>query len=94
MVVGRNVQLLALADPAASYVGRRWGRARLGTGTVTGSVTFLVTGLLVLVPFVGIGPASVAAAFASAVEVLPWKINDNLTIPLSSGLVLWIVTLV
>ncbi len=88
-----SILVMALADPAASYVGRRWGRARLGTGTVTGTVTFVVTGLLVLAPFVGVGPAAVASALASVIEILPWKLDDNLSVPLSSGFALWIMTL-
>jgi dolichol kinase len=88
-----SILVTALADPAAGYVGRRWGRARLGTGTVTGTVTFLVTGLLVLVPFVGFGPAAVAAGLASVIEILPWRLDDNLSVPLSSGFALWIMTL-
>jgi dolichol kinase len=88
-----SILVLALADPAASYVGRRWGRTRLGTGTVTGSLTLAVTSLIVLVPFVGVGPALATSVVASAVEALPWGLNDNLTIPVSSGLTLWIATL-
>lgn len=87
-----SILVTALADPAAGYVGRRWGRTRLGKGTVMGTVTFGVTGLLVLVPFVGIGSAAVAATVASVIEILPWKLDDNLTVPLSSGFALWIMT--
>ena len=88
-----SVLVMALADPAASYVGRRWGNTPLGTGTVTGSVTFVVTGTLVLLPYVEIAPALATAVVTAAVEALPWRLNDNLTIPVSAGLTLWIMTL-
>ena len=47
------IWVLALADPAAGWVGRRWGRRRLGTGTLEGFAAFaLVAGavLSVVVP--------------------------------------------
>lgn len=77
-----GVLVLALADPAAGVVGRRWGRHRLGTGSVEGSLTFAVVAFLVLWIPAGATAAVVAAVAAAAVEVLPLGLDDNLTVPL------------
>jgi dolichol kinase len=88
--------ILGLGDPAASLVGKRWGRRKLiGEKSLAGSLAFFVVGtiaattLLVLVrPALGLGAVAIAAAAALAgalVELLP--VEDNLTIPLVAGLV-------
>ena len=42
------ILVLALADPLASYLGRRLGKRSLGGGTVEGTLVFLVVAFLVL----------------------------------------------
>lgn len=83
------ILVLALADPAASYVGRRWGRRALGGGTVEGSLVFAATAFLVLVPLTGPGPAGAAAVLGAAFETLRWPLDDNLVIPLVAGSATW-----
>lgn len=83
------ILVLALADSTASYVGRRWGRRPLGTGTVEGSLVFLTIAAAVLVPLAGPIPGAAAALAAAAVERLPWPLDDNLTVPLVTGAALW-----
>ena len=83
------ILVLALADPAASYLGRRWGRIRFGSGTAEGSLTFLGVAACILVPLGGWGPGAVTALLVSAIERAPWPLDDNLTIPLVTGLLLW-----
>jgi dolichol kinase len=83
------ILVLALADPAASWMGRRWGRRRFGAGTVVGSTVFFLVAALVLAPFVGPGVALAAAAVIALLEAAPWPVDDNLVIPLAAGVVLW-----
>ena len=73
--------VLALADPAASYLGRRWGERPLGKGTVEGFMVFVVVAASTLLWSVPPGVAAVAALAAGFAEVAPWKLDDNLTIP-------------
>jgi len=80
-----GVLVLAVADPAASVLGRAWGRRRLGTGSVEGTAVFVVVAFLVLLPFTGPGIALGAAVVAAAVEILPTGLDDNLTIPLATA---------
>lgn len=83
------ILVLALADPAASYVGRRWGRRAFGGGTVEGSVVFAAIAFLVLVPLTGPGPAGAAAMLGAAFEAVRWPLDDNLVIPLVTGSAAW-----
>jgi dolichol kinase len=87
-----SVLVLALADPTASYLGRRWGRRRVGTGTVLGSASFLLVAYLVLTAFVGPWRALPVAALVTVAELSPWRVDDNLVVPLATALGLWIVT--
>jgi dolichol kinase len=86
------VLVLALADPAASYVGRRWGRRRLGKGSVVGLATFVIVGAAVLLGWATPGRAVLAAFAAGLVEVAPWKLDDNLTIPVAVAAALTLLT--
>ena len=82
--------VLALADPSASVVGRLRGRHRLGKGSWEGTATFFVVAAAVLVPFAGLQAALIAAAAVAIVEVLPIGVDDNLTVPVSTALALWL----
>jgi len=88
-VVIPAILTLSLADPAASYVGRRWGRRPLGSGTVEGSLVFLVVALSILVPVAGLLPGSGTALAVTLAERVPWPLDDNLVIPLLTGILLW-----
>jgi len=77
-----GVLVLALADPAASWFGRRYGRRRFGTGSALGSAVFWLVAAGILWPLVGAGPALVAATAGALAEALPWRIDDNLSVPL------------
>lgn len=76
-----GVLVLGLCDPAAAYVGRRFGTRRFLGGTLEGSLAFFVVAALIL----GLRhswPAALAAAAAGAIaERRSWPLDDNLTIP-------------
>lgn len=79
------ILVLALADPAASTLGRLAGGRRVGKGTVQGSLAFLLVAAAVLLPVAGPAFALAVAAGVTLVEVFPWAVDDNLTIPLSAA---------
>jgi len=83
------ILVLALSDPAASWVGRRWGRRRFGAGTFLGSLTFLAVATLTLLLFVSPPAALAVALVVTLTESIPWPLDDNLVIPLVTGSVLW-----
>lgn len=77
--------VLGLADPAASVVGRVWGRRPVGKGTRAGTAVFVGVAWLTLVGLVGPVPALGVAVTAAISEVLPLGIDDNLVVPLVTG---------
>jgi dolichol kinase len=83
-----SILVLAVADPAAAVVGQRLGGRRVGTGSVSGTVTFFVVATVILYGGTGrIGVVLVAAAVA-LLETVPGLGDDNLVIPLSTGILL------
>ncbi len=87
-----GILVLALADPAASVLGRALGTRPFGQGTVEGSLAFLVVATLALLPLFSWPVALGAALAATLVEAIPWPVDDNLAIPLATGLALFLLT--
>ncbi len=83
---------LALGDGAAGLVGRNWGHLRIGAKSLEGSLACFLTcwgvGTVVLEPAFGSAEAVLGALVATAAEALPLPLNDNLWLPLLSGLAL------
>lgn len=84
---------LAVGDAAAALVGKRWGHIRYGDKSLEGSaacfLTCWVVGIFVLNSPGGRAPEAAVGAFAAALlEGLPLPFDDNLWIPVASGLVL------
>jgi dolichol kinase len=96
------IYTLAIADPASALVGITWGRHRIVAGkSLEGSTAFLVaTAVIVAVVLrvttvVTAGPIVLAAIgiglLAASFEMLPLRLDDNLTIPLFVGFAGWVV---
>ena len=81
---------LILGDGLAGLVGSGCGRIKVGFGkTLEGTLSGFAINLLVgLIVFRASEPALLGAATASIVEYLPIPLDDNLAIPLVSGLIL------
>jgi dolichol kinase len=89
-----GVLVLAVADPVAGLVGRRFGRTRLrGNRTLEGSLGFLVAGFLAAAAWLTLvhavplrQSAVIAAAGAGAgalAELFSTWLDDNFTIPIA-----------
>lgn len=91
--------VLIVSDTMAALIGRRFGRHRFLEKSVEGSSAFFVSAMVVvaLVALIFHAPGSfiaagaLAAAAATIAEALSYGVNvdDNLTIPLSFGAVMW-----
>jgi dolichol kinase len=96
------IYTLAIADPLAAVVGIRFGRRRLvrnrtleGSGAffaatlgVAGTVLATMTGA----PGLTVAGAAVTIALAATLfELVPLRIDDNMTIPLAVGFGTWII---
>lgn len=85
------VLVLALADPAASVVGRMWGRHPLGKGSWEGTITFFLVAYALILPFAGPAAALLAAGTVACLEVLPTGVDDNLIVPVAVAMALWLI---
>jgi uncharacterized protein (TIGR00297 family) len=92
--------IMAAGDSAAGAIGRRFGRRPLPWNrgkSVAGSLAFALASAAAcgtILVWLGRGMAEAAllaiptSLFAAFVESLPWKLDDNLTVPLLSALFL------
>ena len=87
-----SILVLTLSDPLAAIIGKKFGRNKIGLKSVEGSIAFFLSAA-VIIWFV-VKPDIFLLLFISAlvtfVEAAPLFINDNLSIPLSLGLLLTI----
>lgn len=95
-VAALAASFIIFGDTFAALVGRRWGRHRFRGKSLEGSLAFLASALVVVFvaevtlvfPFwIGI----TGAVVATLVEAIPDFIDDNLSVPLTSGLVMTIL---
>ncbi len=86
-----GILVLALADPAASIVGRVWGRIPFFAGSVRGTATFAIVAFLVLLQFVPWWAALVTAVATALLEASPLDLDDNLLVPLTAAGVLFLI---
>ncbi len=96
------VVVLGFADPAAAYVGRRYGKTKLVNGrSLEGSLTFAAVGTLVAFATIVIFHAQLgwsaaliiaasAAAPAAAAELFSRRVDDNMSVPLAAAAGGWI----
>lgn len=91
-----GVAVLAFGDPAASLVGRRFGRTRIGTRSLEGSLAFVAVGAFTATvalwtwgsPWPTALVVGALAGLAGAIaEVASNRVDDNLAIPVVAGLV-------
>ncbi len=96
------IYTLAIADPLSALVGITWGRRRIVQGkSLEGSAAFFVANAVIaavvlrMTTLVATGPlalVSIAIGLAGAIfEMLPLRLDDNLTIPLFVGFAGWVV---
>jgi len=87
---------IILGDIAAALVGRRYGRIKIGDKTVEGSLTFFGVCFLValVVPNLSLGIGLIGALIATIIEALTLPVDDNLIVPLISGLAMQILVMI
>jgi dolichol kinase len=96
-IVLMSVLVLGFADPAASVVGKLWGRRKLfREKSFLGTGTFLATSMAVCLTFMALAApefsfayallaAAVVSVVATATELFSTRIDDNLSIPLMAA---------
>lgn len=92
--------ILILSDIAAALIGRRWGTHKLFNKTWEGTFAFIIVAILIVIIYGLIFSAPIyyflfgflAAIISGFTEAASkkLKLDDNLTIPISAGIVLWV----
>ncbi len=79
---------IIVGDTLAALVGRRFGRHKFGNKSIEGSLACLAGTVIVavLIPDLPMGIRLLGAVVATIVEALPLGIDDNITVPILSGL--------
>jgi len=90
-IAAAAICFLIFGDVAATTIGERYGRTKIGNKSLEGSLAFVAAAASVglLLPLAGLavvpGVILTGAIIAAGVELLPLPVNDNLVIPLVSG---------
>jgi len=79
---------IIVGDTLAALIGRRFGRHRFGRKSVEGSLACLTGTLLVAIfaPDLALPVALFGATVAAITEALSTRIDDNISVPIISGL--------
>ncbi len=82
-----SLLILILSDTAAALVGKGIGRIPIFKKTLEGAMAFFFSSLLIVWVYPNLDrfSGSLAALGATVIEILPIPLDDNLTIPLVAG---------
>ena len=83
---------LMVGDPTACLVGMSFGKIKIMRDkTLEGALAFILASLIVTwwIPNVPFSVKLIGACAASLFELIPWKLDDNLTIPSLSALFMY-----
>ena len=98
-VVLTSYLFLGLGDPAASYIGIRYGKNKIGSKSFEGSLaSFIVCALIAMVMFshyelfahrifIAVPVAGLIGSISELVQIK--YIDDNMSLPMLSGFGLW-----
>lgn len=83
-----SILILGFSDSVAAVIGKPFGRLKIGNKSMEGTTAFYFSTFVIVSLLFGYPLAPFVAAIACLSEYIP-KIDDNLTVPLISGLTLW-----
>jgi glycerol-3-phosphate acyltransferase PlsY len=82
------ILFLSLGDPLAAVIGKRFGRIEVLGKTVEGSLSCFLVCFLVSRLFFDFWISFFGSLTTTIIELVPFKLDDNLLIPLVSGAIL------
>jgi dolichol kinase len=88
------IAFIVVGDTAGAIIGRFWGKVKFASKSLEGSVGFFLACTIValIVPELPFWVKIAGAFVATITEAFTVKIDDNLTVPLISGLVMQLIT--
>lgn len=93
------LSFLVLGDAIAAIIGKKYGRIRYWEKSVEGSAACFIMCCCVGAALLGTNPAAVRIVLAGSIaatiaEALPAPMDDNMRVPILSGLVMHIVSFI
>lgn len=93
-----SMMIIVVCDTAAAIIGMTLGKHKIGSKTLEGSISFFVTAVILF--FLVIKPGNVHVIYLGIIsvilttvfELLPLKIDDNISIPLFFGIIYSVLT--
>ncbi|MBD3206523.1 hypothetical protein GF319_09295, partial [Candidatus Bathyarchaeota archaeon] len=89
-IASASITVLALGDPSASIIGKTLGKHQLPLAndkTIEGLIAFIIASFLGCLLFLNPAESIICSISGAIAEALPTPLNDNLVIPLFSGLI-------
>ena len=88
------ISFIILGDISSALIGRKYGKVSFGDKTLEGSLGFFLACLLVvvIVPDLSLLIGLAGAFVATLAEAIDFKVDDNLTVPLVSGVIMQLLT--
>ena len=86
-----SILIMSYSDTAAAIVGKKYGKIKVFNKTLEGSFAFLITSLLIVLfiyPEISLIYSLIAILAATIIELLPLKIDDNFTVPITAALIM------
>lgn len=88
------IMIMIICDTFAALVGKKFGKHNFWNKTLEGSLTFFIIGvaIVMLTPkvtsnYLEYAYAIIALLIATVIEALPFELDDNITIPVSFGII-------
>ena len=91
-----SITVLAVGDSFSTIIGVHFGKHKTKINppkSWEGTLGGIATSFLACLAFTNLIAAFVASVVGMTAELLPIRINDNLLIPISTGIALWILSI-
>jgi dolichol kinase len=87
------IAFIVVGDTAGAIIGRLWGRVRLRSKSLEGSISFFLASCLVaiIIPGIPLWVMVIGAFTAIIVEAITLHIDDNLIVPISSAAIMQVI---
>ena len=93
LIASVSIAILACADSMATIAGKFYGKIRIPYNhkkSLEGSIAFFITAFICAVIYVPLKTALIVSLVSCIIESLPVEF-DNISIPLGTGLFLWLI---
>jgi dolichol kinase len=93
-VAATAILIMIICDTFAALIGKKFGKHSLWNKTIEGTVTFFICGIVIILltpkvttNYLEYVYALIALSVATFMEALPVEWDDNITIPISFGII-------